>query len=83
MLYAEDRSLLPVSHPFYAEHLSVLGMYERLVYDAGAHPESMHHQGTDSTVQGTVALANSMTSGCGSIDRTICLSFCRTAVGTY
>jgi hypothetical protein len=44
LLYAEDRSLLPVQHPLYAEHLSVLALYERLVHDAGAHPESMHHR---------------------------------------
>ena len=41
-LYAEDQSLVPVQHPTYAEHLSVLGLYERLADDAGAHPESMH-----------------------------------------
>lgn len=44
LLYAEDRSLMPVAEPLYAEHLSVLGLYERLVADAGAHPESMHHR---------------------------------------
>jgi type I restriction-modification system DNA methylase subunit len=44
LLYAEDRSLLPVDHPFYARHLSVLALYERLVHDVGAHPESMHHR---------------------------------------
>jgi len=44
LLYAEDRSLLPIDHPLYAEHLSVLALYERLVRDAGAHPESMHHR---------------------------------------
>jgi hypothetical protein len=44
LLYAEDRSLLPVDHPFYVEHLSVLSLYQRLGHDAGAHPESMHHR---------------------------------------
>jgi hypothetical protein len=44
LLYAEDRSLMPVDQPLYAEHLSVFGLYERLVADAGAHPESMHHR---------------------------------------
>ncbi|UJR84203.1 type IIL restriction-modification enzyme MmeI [Sandaracinus amylolyticus] len=44
LLYAEDRSLLPVDHPTYAAHLSVLGLYERLSADAGAHPESMHQR---------------------------------------
>ncbi len=42
ILYAEDQSLVPVQHPTYAQHLSVLGLYERLADDAGAHPESMH-----------------------------------------
>ncbi len=41
-LYSEDQGLVPVQHPTYAEHLSVLGLYERLAADAGAHPESMH-----------------------------------------
>ena len=41
-LYAEDQSLVPVQHPTYAEHLSVLGLFDRLSDDAGAHPESMH-----------------------------------------
>lgn len=44
LLYAEDRSLLPVAHPLYAAHLSVLALYERLVADAGLHPESMHQR---------------------------------------
>jgi hypothetical protein len=44
LLYAEDRGLLPVDHPVYAEHLSLFGLYERLCDDAGAHPESMHHR---------------------------------------
>lgn len=44
LLYAEDQSLLPVGHPTYAEHLSLLGLYQRLAHDAGAHPESMHHR---------------------------------------
>lgn len=44
VLYAEDRSLLPVDHPLYAEHFSLLALYERLVQDAGSHPESMHHR---------------------------------------
>lgn len=41
LLFAEDRGLLPVEHPTYAEHLSVLGLFERLQEDAGAHPDSM------------------------------------------
>ena len=31
--------LLPVEHPTYARHLSIGGLYQRLAYDAGAHPE--------------------------------------------
>ncbi|MCL4750476.1 MAG: N-6 DNA methylase [Myxococcales bacterium] len=41
VLYAEDRGLLPTDHSFYAENLSVLGLFERLQEDAGAHPDSM------------------------------------------
>ena len=44
LLYAEDQSLLPVGHPFYAKHLSVKALYDELVEDAGQHPESMHHR---------------------------------------
>jgi hypothetical protein len=44
LLYAEDQSLLPVGHPTYAQHLSLLGLYQRLAHDDGAHPESMHHR---------------------------------------
>jgi hypothetical protein len=44
LLYAEDRGLLPVGHPLYARHLSVGGLYDDLVEDAGMHPESMHHR---------------------------------------
>lgn len=41
LLYAEDRGLLPTDQSFYSEHLSVLGLFERLQEDAGAHPDSM------------------------------------------
>ncbi|HRI06260.1 MAG TPA: N-6 DNA methylase [Nannocystaceae bacterium] len=41
ILYAEDQALLPVGHRLYAEHLSVQGLYDALVADAGMHPESM------------------------------------------
>nr|MCU0657954.1 N-6 DNA methylase [Polyangiaceae bacterium] len=44
LLYSEDQSLLPVEHPLFAEHLSLAGLHQRLSYDAGAHPESMHHR---------------------------------------
>ncbi len=41
LLYAEDRGLLPVEQPFYAEHLSVLSLFEQLQADHGAFPDSM------------------------------------------
>jgi hypothetical protein len=41
VLYSEDQTLLPVGHRFYAEHLSVQGLFQDLVTDAGMHPESM------------------------------------------
>jgi hypothetical protein len=41
VLYAEDRGLLPVDHPLYAEQLSVLGLFEELQRDHGLHPDSM------------------------------------------
>lgn len=44
LLYAEDQGLLPVGHPTYAKHLSIQGLYDDLVDDAGMHPESMHHR---------------------------------------
>lgn len=44
LLYAEDNGLLPVGHPTYAKHMSVQGLYDKLVEDSGMHPESMHHR---------------------------------------
>ncbi len=44
LLYAEDRGLLPVDHDHYAEHLSLLALFERLQDDAGAYPDSMAHR---------------------------------------
>jgi hypothetical protein len=41
VLYAEDRGLLPVEHPFYEQHLSVLALFDRLQRDRGTHPDSM------------------------------------------
>jgi hypothetical protein len=41
VLYAEDRGLLPIESELYAEHLSVLGLFDRLQADHGAHPDSM------------------------------------------
>ncbi len=41
VLYAEDRGLLPIEHPLYARHYSLLALYERLLADRGAHPDAM------------------------------------------
>jgi hypothetical protein len=41
LLYAEDLSLLPVDHPHYAEHLSILSLHARLQSDAGSFPDTM------------------------------------------
>lgn len=41
VLYAEEHALLPMDHRLYAEHLSVLGLYGRLVADRGAFPDAM------------------------------------------
>lgn len=41
VLYAEDNDLLPVDDDLYAEHLSVLALYEELATDAGAYPDAM------------------------------------------
>lgn len=41
VLYAEDQGLLPVDHPFYAQHLSALGLYEQLQRERAAWPDAM------------------------------------------
>jgi hypothetical protein len=41
LLYAEDRGLMPMQHPTYQEHLSVLGLFEQLQHDAGMYPDTM------------------------------------------
>jgi len=43
LLHAEDRGLLPVDHPTYAAHYSVLALFERLRSDA-LHPDAMAHR---------------------------------------
>ena len=40
LLYAEDRGLLPLHHPLYAEHYSVVGLADRLAAEATAHGEA-------------------------------------------
>jgi hypothetical protein len=41
LFYAEDKGLLPVEHPFYAEHLSLFGLFAQLQSDHGRYPDSM------------------------------------------
>ncbi|WP_438006402.1 type IIL restriction-modification enzyme MmeI [Sorangium sp. So ce321] len=41
LLYAEDRGLLPVEHPIYEKHFSVIGLFEQLQVDHGTYPDSM------------------------------------------
>lgn len=44
ILYAEDRTLLPVDHPLYAKQMSLLGLFERLQRDQGNFPDSMNNR---------------------------------------
>jgi len=44
VLYAEDRSLLPVESKHYERHMSLLALFEQLQDDAGAFPDSMHQR---------------------------------------
>lgn len=41
LLYAEDRGLMPMESSFYAEHLSVLGLFDQLQKDFGQNPDTM------------------------------------------
>jgi type I restriction-modification system DNA methylase subunit len=41
LLYAEDLSLMPVDHPHYAEHLSLLSLHARLQADVASFPDTM------------------------------------------
>ena len=41
MLYAEDRGLLPIEHPVYQRGYSLLGLFDELQRDQGAHPDAM------------------------------------------
>lgn len=41
LLYAEDRGLVPVDHPVYAQNLSVIGLFDELQSDAGEFPDTM------------------------------------------
>ena len=41
LLYAEDKGLLPVEHPFYERHLSLFGLFAQLQRDQGLYPDSM------------------------------------------
>ncbi len=42
LLYAEAQGLVPTHERTYAAHFSVLGLFDKLTEDAGAHPEAMH-----------------------------------------
>ncbi|PSV36352.1 hypothetical protein C9J44_10360 [Photobacterium sp. GB-27] len=44
ILYAEDRSLLPVEHPLYAKRISLIGLFEKLQRDNGNFPDSMSNR---------------------------------------
>ena len=44
ILYAEDRGLLPVDHPLYAQRMSLLGLFDRLQRDQGNFPDSMNNR---------------------------------------
>ncbi len=44
ILYAEDRSLLPVEHPLYAKRMSLIGLFEKLQRDNGNFPDSMSNR---------------------------------------
>ena len=41
LLYAEDRGLMPMERGVYAQHLSVLGLFDQLQQDAGLFPDTM------------------------------------------
>ncbi len=44
LLYCEDRALLPVEHPVFSEHYSVLGLFAELQADQGRYPDTMHRR---------------------------------------
>lgn len=44
LLYCEDRGLLPTEHPLFAENYSILGLFDALQVDHGAHPDTMHRR---------------------------------------
>lgn len=44
VLYCEDRGLLPVEQALYAEHYSVLGLFDQLEKDHGRFPDSMERR---------------------------------------
>ena len=41
VLYAEDKGLLPIDHPLYEQHYSLLGLFDELQADHGLHPDTM------------------------------------------
>lgn len=44
LLYCEDRALLPVEHEIFAEHYSLLGLFDQLQADYGKYPDTMHRR---------------------------------------
>jgi hypothetical protein len=44
LLYCEDRTLLPVEKPLFAENYSLLGLFDQLQSDYGRYPDTMHRR---------------------------------------
>lgn len=44
VLFAEDRDLLPISHPFYQRNLSLFGLFSELQADHDTYPDSMNRR---------------------------------------
>ncbi|MFO0590343.1 MAG: DNA methyltransferase [Polyangiaceae bacterium] len=44
LLYCEDRGLLPMEHPLFAENYSILGLEAALQSDHGRYPDTMHRR---------------------------------------
>ncbi|HEX4334344.1 MAG TPA: DNA methyltransferase [Polyangiaceae bacterium] len=44
LLYCEDRALLPVEHPLFGSHYSLLGLFDQLQADHGRYPDTMHRR---------------------------------------
>jgi hypothetical protein len=44
LLYCEDRALLPVDHPLFEQHYSVLALFAQLQADHGKYPDTMQRR---------------------------------------